>query len=213
MALRAAGPVLLVLVTLHVAAARAEPASPDPRAIPPILDAAYRHRKRHQVELALSGGTYLSAPLKKSWIVGARAHFHLNNMFALGAGYGFSRHAVNVLDSGTVLSEHNAHYLTGEGALSTDVALRFGRTLVEMDLYMTLGAGARQLNGGWGPLGLIGGGVKFYTGLSWLAVRIDVNNYLHAVQLVGGSQTTVDVSFALGVAFLLPPNPSPLERR
>jgi outer membrane beta-barrel protein len=213
MTLRVAVPVL-ALAVLHVEGARAAPAGLDPRAVPPILDAEYRHRKRHQIEVALSGGTYLGATLKKSWIIGGRAHFHLNNMFAVGAGYGFSRHAVSALEpGGPPLSDHNTHYLTGEGAMSTDVALRLGRTVVEMDLYMTLGAGARRLNGDWGPLGLIGGGVKLYTGLSWLAVRIDVANYLHAIQLTSGSKIDVDVSFALGVAFLLPPNPSPRERR
>jgi hypothetical protein len=181
----------------------------DIHAIPPVLDPEMRHRKTNQLELAIFGGTYTGPSLKKSWITGGRGYFHLSNMFAVGGSYGYSHHAVNqYAGPGTQLEQRNTHYLTAEGAMSTDVAMRMGRSLIEMDLYMTLGAGARQLNGDWGPLGMIGGGVKFYTGLSWLAVRIDVNNYLHRV----GDAVDMDISFSGNVAFLFPSTPSPFER-
>jgi len=179
------------------------------REIPPVLDPELRHRKKNQIELALFGGTYTGPSLKKSWITGARGYLHLSSMFAVGGSYGFSHHAVNhYAGPASQLEQRNTHYLSAEGAMSTDVAMRIGRSMVQIDLYMTLGVGARQLDGDWGPLGVIGGGVKFYTGLSWLALRIDVNNYLHRV----GSAVDMDVSFAGNVAFLFPPNPSPFER-
>lgn len=200
---------VLVLLVCCAGGGQARADQAGSREIPRVLDPEFRHRKTNQVELALFGGTYTGPSLKKSWITGARGYFHLSNMFALGASYGFSHHAVNQFAGpGTLLRQRNTHYISGEGAMSTDVAMRMGRTLIEMDLYMTLGAGARQLDGDWGPLGVIGGGVKFYTGLSWLAVRIDVNNYLHKV----GDAVDMDVSFSGNVAFLFPPNPSPFER-
>ena len=195
---------------------RAEPGPAEIRAVPPALDPAFRHRKRHQLEVGGYIGTYLGAHLKRSWITGARAMFHLGNLFSLGAAYGYSRHAVNMLDGpDDLLTRRHTHYLTGEVGLSTDVAMRMGKTVILMDLSTRIGAGARQLDGDWGALFLIGGGVKFYTGLPWLAVRIDVNNYMHWVRLAPGrgSSFDVDVSFALGFCFFIPWRRSPFEQR
>lgn len=185
----------------------------DLRAIPPILDPEYRHRKRHQLELVTFGGTYLGASIKKSWLVGGRLFFHLNNMFALGASYGFQWTSVRSLSAGgPPLTNRYTHFLDAEVAISNDVAMRIGETLLEMDLYMTVGGGVVRLDGEWGPLGVLGGGVKLYTGLPWLAVRIDVNTLIHSVDHPSGAEVDADISFSLGLCFLLPTNPSPLER-
>jgi hypothetical protein len=205
---------LLFLMLASLAPRPASAESANVRAVPPALDPEYRHRKPLQLELDASIGTYLGAHLKKSWITGVRSLFHINNLLAVGASFGYARHAVNVLDPpDSLLRERNAYYLSGEVAASTDVALRMGRTVILMDLYTWLAAGARQLNGSWGALGVIGGGVRFYTGLPWLGIRIDVTNYLHSVPLSQGSSFDVDVSFSLGVCFFLPARRSPFERR
>jgi hypothetical protein len=205
----------LVIILVASLAEASPPITPAQLfAVPPALDPDYRHRGIHQLALAASIGTYLGAHLKKSWIAGARAMYRLSNRLTLGATYGYSHHAVNVLEGpGDLLRERNAHYLTGEVGLITDVAMRMGRTVILMDLSTRLGAGARQLNGEWGPLGMIGGGVMFYTGLPWFAIRIDVNNYLHAIPLVRGNSVDMDVSFALGLCFFLPARRSPFEQR
>lgn len=184
------------------------------RAVPPILDPDYRHRKTNQLELVAFGSTYLGASVKKSWIVGTRLLFHLNNMFAVGGSYGYQWTSVNSLSSaGAPLTDRHTQFLDAEVAISNDVAMRLGAKLVEMDLYMTLGAGAVRLDGQWDFLGVIGGGVKFYTGLPWLAVRIDVNTLLHSVDHPAGAEVDADISFALGLCLLFPSDPSPLERR
>ena len=188
-------------------------AGADPAAIPPALDPQFRHRKRHQLELTAFGGTYLGPSIKKSWITGARAYFHLNNMFALGASYGYQWTAVDSLHiSAPPLTDRHTHFLDAEVAISNDVAMRVGQTVIELDLYMTLGLGTMRLDGNWEYLAVVGGGLKAYTGIPWLAVRIDVNNFLHRVRKPMGDTVDMDVSFALGVSFLLPPDPSPPER-
>lgn len=190
-----------------------QPPAAELRAIPPILDPRFRHRKARQLELVTFASTYLGASVKKSWIVGTRALFHLNNMFAVGGSYGYQWTSVNSLSGGgPPLTDRHTQFLDAELAISNDVAMRLGAKLVEMDLYMTLGAGAVRLDGQWDFLGVIGGGVKLYTGLPWLAVRIDVNTLLHSVDHPTGAEVDADISFALGVCFLFPTDPSPLER-
>lgn len=208
----------LVIVTLVVLVPRAglgqqvEPAT-TLKAIPPILDPQYRHRKTHQLEGVTFGGTYLGASVKKSWIVGARLLFHLNNMFAVGGSYGYQWTAVNSLSAnGPPLTDRHTQFLDAELAISNDVAMRLGSRLVEMDLYLTLGAGAIRLDNQWDLLGVVGGGVKVYLGLPWLALRIDVNTYLHSVDHPTGASVDGDISLALGLCLLFPPDPSPLER-
>ncbi len=202
-----------LLCPLPAAGHEGAEAAPDPRAIPPVLDREYRHRKRHQVELVPFGGTYLGASIKKSWIIGFRGYFHLTDMFALGASYGYQWTAVDTLHaSAPELQDRHTHFMNAELAISNDVAMRIGSSLIELDLYATLGAGAVQLDGHWDALGVIGGGLKAYTGVPWLAVRVDVNNYLHRVRKPSGDTVDMDVSFALGLSFLVPPDPSPLER-
>lgn len=218
---------VVTLTTLHPRTGFAEPmadaktrapaSQPATRAelrkIPPILDPHYRHRKTHQLELVTFGSTYLGSSIKKSWLTGGRLFFHLNNMFAVGGSYGYQWTSVSTLSNGgPALGDRHTHFIDAEVAISNDVAMRIGKKLVEMDLYMTLGAGAVRLDGQWDALGVIGGGVKLYTGLPWLAVRIDVNTLLHSVDHPSGAKVDADISFALGLCILLPTNPSPLER-
>jgi hypothetical protein len=174
-------------------------------ALPQALDPRYRHAKGGEIELTVFGATYLGASTKKSWLTGARAYYHLNAMFALGTSYGYQWIAVDRFHTSSApLRNRHTHFINAEVAISNDVAMRFGSTVLELDLFMTLGAGALRLDGHWEMLGVIGGGLKAYTGVPWLALRIDVNNYLHRVRKPAGDTVDMDISFALGLSALLP---------
>lgn len=170
------------------------------RGIPPALDPKYRHRKDLQVEAGIFGGTYLGATLGGTFLSGARVAFHVDGMWAVQVEYDYSRWGDAKLD-------RNVHHLTAAALISNDLAVRFGRTVVPMDLYLTLGVGATRLDAVWEPLGRVGGGVKFYTGVPWLAVRIDLDTWIHPV----AGHVDSDISLALGLSFLFPASPAPLE--
>ncbi len=178
--------------------------------LPPILDPQFRHLKQHQFELSAYGGNYVGPSVEKSWLAGGRLHFHLSGTFAVGVTYGFQWLAVDSLScEGPPISGRDTHYLDGELVISNDMAIRFGSNVVEADLFLTLGVGTLLIDEKWEVLGVLGGGVKFYTGLPWLAIRIDVNTYLHRVRHPAGSELDTNVSFMFGLAFLFPTNPSP----
>lgn len=168
--------------------------------LPPILDPAFRHPKAGQIELTPFGGTYLGENLGSSWLAGGRAYVHVDRTFAVGASYALTRVLVGEGHFGAALDDRLVHYLSGDLAISNDLAMRVGRTLLELDLYLTLGVGAARLNAEWGALGVLGGGVKFYTGLDWLAVRIDVNTYMHGTH----GEFDADMTVAAGLSFLFP---------
>lgn len=173
--------------------------------IPAVLQPEYRHRKVHQAEIVAFGGSYLGRTVDSTFLVGGKAYFHISRMFALGASYGFSSPSVG-------FAEPETHLVNAELTISNDVAMRFGDSVVEADLYLTVGAGALRINGQWEAMGVLGGGLKIYTGLSWLAVRIDVNTYMHRRPLPGSAGFDADIALTPGLAFFFPPDPSPNER-
>ncbi len=184
----------------------------DPRAIPPILDPAFRHRKRAQLELSPHGGSYLGRSVGSSFLTGVRAHLHLSELLAVGASYDYSRlQSPSAL--ATLPAARDLHSILAEASLANDLAMRVGKTLIALDLYLTLGLGALQIADEWKLAGVVGGGVKFYTRLSWLAVRIDLQSHIHPTPTGPGAQR-VDVDLALtgGLSFFLPARPSTFER-
>lgn len=204
---------LAVVLTLLVCplASRAEPPA-DPRAIPPILDPAFRHRKRAQLELSPHGGSYLGRSVGSSFLTGVRAHLHLSELVAVGASYDYSR-----LQSPSALAPlpaaRDLHSILAEASLSNDLAMRVGKTLIALDLYLTLGLGALLIVDTWKLAGVVGGGVKFYTSLSWLAVRIDLQSHIHPTPTgLDTQRIDVDLSLTAGLSFFLPPRPSTFER-
>jgi hypothetical protein len=73
-----------------------------------------------------------------------------------------------------------------------------------MDFYFTLGVGAMQINRMWEPVGVIGGGARFYFPVPWIAFRLDINSYIHMTPLGGRSDLSGDVSMGGAVSFIFP---------
>lgn len=195
--------IFLSLLSVSGFSADKDPASDDP--IPQILDPEYRHNKSGQFEISPYGGSYLGVTLGQTWIAGARGYYHLNSTYAFGINYGYSQAMPEKAGNfGQYMRDKNVHVFDVESTISNDVAIRIGKLQVETDFYLTLGAGTMNINDEWMPTGLIGGGVKFYTGVPWLAVRLDVNNYAHYTNLPGNDHFDFDVSFIGGVSLLFP---------
>lgn len=184
----------------------------DLHAIPPILDHDYRHRKKNQFEICPNGGAYLGNSIGQTWVAGAKMTYWLNNTVGLGVNYNFIKLLTNRNSPfGSVLTDSNTHALSGQVVLSQAAALRSGTRILEMDFFAMIGMGAMWLNRTWEPMGEIGGGVKFYTGLPWLAFRVDVDNYVHNTVQPGKNSIDFDVMMTGGVSFLFPTHPSPYE--
>jgi len=173
--------------------------------VPPVLDPLFRHNKRHQFELCPYGGSYLGNSYGQTYLVGGRLYYFFNNTYGLGVAYGYSRLLTNTNSPfGSTLTNTNLHMVDFEVQISNDAALRIGESQIEMDFYLTIGMGSLWTNTAWEPVGLIGGGVKVYTGLDWLAFRVDVNNYAHMTTQPGKNSFDIDVTFLGGVSILFP---------
>ncbi len=197
--------ILFVFVTAFVLFSAQPVRSEEGGAIPKALDPEYRHKKAGQFEVYPFGGSYLGAMIDQTWTAGAKIYLHLNNTVALGGSYSFSKLYSDATSSfGSTLNSDNLHIANFEMMVSNDVAMRVGKRVLEMDLYFTLGVGGMLMNEIWEPVGLAGGGLKIYTGLPWLAARVDVNNYIHATPLPGRESIDCDTVFIGGFSFLFP---------
>jgi hypothetical protein len=169
-----------------------------------LLDPDQRHPKAGQLSVGGFGGSFLGASVGSSYAVGARAIYFVTRLLGLGVGYTSSRLA-NGHDLGTVDSRA-IHLVNGQLELSVDTTIRItAKTVLEIDLFGTFGGGAVSLAGKWDGMGVLGGGVRAFTGLPWLAVRIDVVNFLHRTRRIDGTRFESNVAVTLGLSFLLPP--------
>lgn len=177
----------------------------DDKKIPPILHPDHRHQKANQVEISPYGGSFLGDTLGQTWLAGNRVYYHIDSTFAVGANYSFTKLMTDKsFGFGAAMTNSWMQGVGIEGMISNDAAFRVGNNLVEMDFYLTLGAAGLKINKSWEPAGIVGGGVKFYTGIPWLAFRIDVNNYIHFTTWPGDQNLDCDVTFLGGVSFLFP---------
>jgi hypothetical protein len=184
---------------------------PDLKTVPPILDPDYRHQKRYQLELSPHFGSLLGRTVGSTYLAGGRAHFHLSPMFSLGSSYEYS-HIASSAAFESPGSTRDMHLVFGEASMSNDLAMRIGQKLIALDLFLNVGFGGVNIDREWHRAGLVGGGVKFYLGLPWLAFRIDLLSLIHPMPLsASSSRTDVDMALTGGFCFFMPARHSAYE--
>jgi len=183
----------------------------DPKAIlvgnrfGPSWDGRENYRDGGENEFVIIGGDYLGENWKNTYYIGGAYFYHINDLIALGGQYFYSP---IVVDKDTPfyqsLATSDTHTAVGLCMLNTPVAMRMDKRMFNMDFYFTLGAGAMRINRRWEPVGVIGGGTKFYFPVPWIALRLDINSYLHYTPMPGGKDFSGDVSLGGGISFLFP---------
>jgi hypothetical protein len=167
-----------------------------------ILDPANRSLQGNQVAIDVMAGSMHGRALGQTFIAGARLTYYPIRQLGIGAAYGYSL-GIGGLDT---VHRTNVHFVHGQLELPLVSALRMGKhKIVAMDLFGEAGAGALHIAQRWQAMGVIGGGVRIYPGVRWLAVRIDAITYLHDTRRETGKAFDTDVAFTLGLSFLLPP--------
>ncbi len=156
-------------------------------------------------EFSITGGNYLGENWKNTYYIGSSYLFHLDDTFAFGAQYMYTP---IVVDKDTPfyasLQTEDVHIATALCQLNTPAAFRAGKRIFNVDFYFTLGVGGMQINRQWEPVGIIGGGARFYFPVPWIALRIDINSYLHMTPLGNRSDFSGDVSMGGAISFIFP---------
>ena len=192
---------LVLAVSAPESVAVASGPSPPPPSTDAILDPPNRRLRGNQVALDAFGGSMVGRAIGQSFLVGGRLTYFPIRQLGIGAAYGFSR-GIGGLSTVRGRSVHFAH---GQLELPLASALRVGRKKVlEIDVFGEAGAGALYVARAWEPMGVIGGGVRLYPRVRWLAVRIDAVTFLHDTRRPMGKAFDTDVAFTLGLSVLLP---------
>jgi hypothetical protein len=175
----------------------------------PGLDYKNRFEKKLIGELDVFAGGYLGNYILTGWAAGGRLFMHLNHFFALGGEYMYTPPSVDSISSfGLVKKTNTQQMIDGQIAFSWPILFGFGRNELPMDLFFTLGAGTININEMWSWLAVIGGGLKIYLNPEWMAVRIDVNSYMHNTPTVSGNKFSTNLAFLVGLAFYFPYKPA-----
>lgn len=180
---------------LALAAVAAEPSNDDP------LEPRNRRLRGNQVAFDVLGGSLTGRAVGQSFIAGGRVTYFPIRQLGIGAAYGYSL-GIGGIDT---VVDRSVHLVHGQLEVPMISALRAGRRkLVQLDLFGEAGAGAMYIARAWQAMGAIGGGVRLYPRVPWLAIRIDALTYLHDTRRASGSAFDTDIAFTLGLTFLLP---------
>lgn len=169
------------------------------------LDWRNRFSKKYIGEFDFFFGNYLGDYSQNTWTTGGRAYFHINHIFAVGAEYMYTDLRVDGPSSfGQVKKTDDQHIIDGQLMINNEILFAAGKSQIPMDLYLTVGGGMINTNRSWNWLAMIGGGLKVYLKPKWMALRVDVNSYIHPNPTIGGDEIAGDVSFLFGLAFHFP---------
>lgn len=169
-------------------------------------DEAYDWRK-YQSEFGIFGGDYLGDEWYNNWDVGARYYFNINKTFGFGVEYQYNPIRYDRSgDFGRGLVTDQSHTIFGAMTVANTAAFKSGNSIIDCDLYLTLGGGSIQINRLWEYMIMIGGGIKVYMPMRWMAVRFDVNSYMHPTPKPGGDAFNADLAINAGVSFFVQPN-------
>lgn len=180
--------------------------NPTRKDVADSLDIRVQPFKKYLSEFTMFGGNYLGDKWGNTWDVGGIYTFYFNDTFGFSGNYLFSQISADSSSTfGQNLRTKDQHATYGAFILNNDTAFRAGDSIVQCDLFMTIGGGATRINYIWKPLLVIGGGLRVYTPIPWFAVRFDVNSLMHPTPHPGGSSFNSDLTMNIGFSFLIPP--------
>lgn len=174
--------------------------------IPASLDYDRRKAIDHRFELSPYFGDYFGDKLNHTFIVGGDLTFNFTNMFGVVGNFSWTPASVDRTSAlGAIFHQKNEWIYDGGFVINMPAVFRSRKSLVECDLYTTLGAGIVSINGGSHVGGFIGGGMKIRPNIKWFAIRVDIRDYFTSLDNPGGSDFENSLSLRVGPTFLLPP--------
>jgi hypothetical protein len=191
-------------ILLLASLAQAEEKSPKPLALDEDRRSAFSTRN----EVFVYSGFYFGKTLDNSFVVGTEYLFRITHVWALGPSFTYTKaetaNSVQLSQPGFFKSDHI--YTTDLAVMiAMPAAFAAGDSVVQANLYSILGVGAIGINDAWHPHGFIGGGMKIFPGLDWMAIRVDIRTGLHPINTPSGEKFDQNLSLMVGLSFLIPP--------
>jgi outer membrane beta-barrel protein len=174
--------------------------------IPVSLDYNRREAVDHRFELSPYAGDYFGDKLNLSFITGADLTYNFTHTFGIVGNFSWSQASVDRTSAlGAVFRQKNEWIGDGGVVINMPAVFRSRKSLIECDLYTTIGAGVVSINGASHIGGFLGGGMKIRPNVSWFAIRVDIRDYFTSFNNPSGSDFENDLTVRVGPTFLLPP--------
>jgi len=162
-------------------------------------------------ELNLFGGVYASDMMGASPLAGASYTFHINEDFALEAGFAYTWLSASFSDPVERFTGYNLleshHVFVYSGALLWHPFhgkfMFFRSGIPHFDFYLLAGVGITDSRSSKGLTYSFGAGIKIFT-TSWMSVRVEVRDNIYVQQLLASEAITNNLSLSLGVGFWIP---------
>lgn len=174
-------------------------------AFPEIIDFKQRnHNTVKHLEISPVIVPYYGDVLETSVLYGSRFNYHLSQAWSLGGTFLYGESVYDTTSAPISGRNSDTHIIyDGHFMYSIPAALRISKDIpLEADMYTILGAGEEYIGGDNHTTILLGGGLKMYTGIPWLAVRIGIRDYFYKVTISGENKTVDDLVMMIGVSFL-----------
>jgi len=173
------------------------------------VDRLFVKQGRH--EITAGGGYYASDLLSGTYIVGGSYTYHMTDETAVEfAGWWTHANAdiVRALEDkrGVVLTDTYEPMIFAESLLLWSPVygkLRLGGTIVHFDLHVDIGVGVIDSKTSRGAAGVIGFGIKLFTGQA-VAFRIDARNRTFRQDLLDERFLVNDSAITAGLSVFLP---------
>lgn len=164
---------------------------------------------RHEINLY--GGALATELMGTSPLAGITYGYHFNEDLALEIGFAYTRHnsqmskTIRDFTGYTFIKQHDARIYTGNLVFHPfhGKFMFFNKTVLHFDFYLLAGAGTTDSHYDKGLTYNAGVGIKIFCN-SWLSIRMEVRDFIHAQQLLSTQVVSNDLSMTVGVGFWLP---------
>jgi hypothetical protein len=168
-----------------------------------------RHRPDMHLmqEFFVFGGNYLGDEWRNTWDAGGGYSLYFTHTYGLGFEYVYSPLMYDSdSEFGRSLTTKNTNTVVAFALFNNECSFLAGKTVIECDLYGNVGGGTMQINKEWQPTAAIGGGIRIYTPLRWLAAKVEVMSFLHPTPKPTGDAFNADIAMNLVLSFILEAN-------
>ena len=154
-------------------------------------------------------GDYLGDESANSWMFGGGYAYQFSDY--LGASTIYTYHRIRPISNSQLANNfrsRDAHIITFAGILSNPLVLKVGKHGLSCDIFLNLGVGPGYFNAYWEPVGTVGGGLRAYIS-KWVAIRFDVNTYIHPLRSGNTERVNADMGVMGGISILFPTRRKP----
>lgn len=197
----------LMMVLGLLLAGQAADAGED--AVPRVLDPDRRSAHSTHQEVFAYSGFYFGDLLDNSYVAGLDYLVRFDQTWALGPSFTYTRAALansDRLNQAGFFDSRHMFTLNLTLMIILPAAFLTGDSAVQAELYSIFGLGTIAIDDKWQPHGFIGGGMKIFPGLDWLAIRVDLRTGMHGIDTPSGAVFDQDLSLMLGLALPIPPH-------